>query len=582
MLVPKLVTTLRSYDRAQFSADATAGIIVGIVALPLAIAFAIASGVTPGRGLWTAIVAGFLISALGGSRVQIGGPTGAFVVIVYGIVQSHGVQGLVIATFMAGIILVAMGLFRFGGAIKFIPHPVVVGFTTGIAVIILSSQVRDFFGLRMGDVPADFVEKWRAFAEHASSLDPAALGIALLAMAIILFWPRVNQRIPGPFVALIATTAVVQAFHIPVETIGSRFGAISAGLPSVGLPSIGFTGVTALVGPAFTIAVLAAVESLLSAVVADGMIGGRHRSNMELVAQGVANMGSALVGGIPATGAIARTATNVKNGGRTPVAGIVHAATLLLITLFVGRWAALIPLATLAAILVIVAYNMSEWRVFMAEFRAPRADIAVLLTTFLLTVLVDLTVAIGVGMVLAAFLFMKRMAEVSNVTVLTREFSDVANGGVDPYDTDPNAVRLRQIPRGVRVYEVNGPFFFGAAERFKDTLSEVVGKPRVLIVRMRDVPAIDSTGLRALTVMVRRARKDGTLVLLSDVHAQPMIAIGRSMLLDELGDEQIFGNLDDALNRARAELGLPEAEPLAGASPTVERELRATGEWEAR
>ncbi|MHB1224663.1 MAG: SulP family inorganic anion transporter [Gemmatimonadaceae bacterium] len=581
MLVPKLVTTLRGYTRAQFGADITAGVIVGIVALPLAIAFAIASGVTPARGLWTAIIAGFLISGLGGSRVQIGGPTGAFVVIVYGIVQRYGIDGLIVATFMAGIILVAMGLFRFGGAIKFIPHPVVVGFTSGIAVIIFSSQVKDFLGLRMGEVPAEFVEKWRAFGANATTVNPAAVAIALLALAIILWWPRISRRVPGPFVALLATTAIVQGSGIDVETIGSRFGAISAGLPPISLPSLGFAQITALVAPAFTIAVLAAVESLLSAVVADGMIGGRHRSNMELVAQGAANMGSALVGGMPATGAIARTATNVKNGGRTPVAGMVHATTLLLITLFVGRWAALIPLATLASILVVVAYNMSEWRVFAAEFRAPRSDVAVLLTTFLLTVLVDLTVAIAVGMVLASFLFMKRMSEVSNVTVFSREFSSSADHASDPYDADLNAVRRRSIPRDVQVYEVNGPFFFGAAERFKDTLATVAARPRVLIVRMRDVPAIDSTGLRALTVVVRRARKDGTLVLLSDVHAQPMIAIGRSMLLDELGDEQIFGNLDDALNRARAELGLPEVPPPEGARLTVERELRASGEWRA-
>ncbi len=580
MLVPKLVTTLKGYTRAQFGADFTAGIIVGIVALPLAIAFAIASGVEPSRGLWTAIVAGFIISALGGSRVQIGGPTGAFVVIVYGIVQRYGIDGLLIATFMAGIILIGMGLFRFGGAIKFIPHPVVVGFTSGIAVIIFSSQVKDFLGLRMGEVPADFVEKWAAFAQHSGSINPSAIATALLALVIIVFWPRVSQRIPSPFVALVVTTAIVQLMGVDVETIGSRFGAISARLPEVSLPKLGFTQITALVAPAFTIAVLAAVESLLSAVVADGMIGGRHRSNMELIAQGVANMASALVGGIPATGAIARTATNVKNGGRTPVAGIVHAITLLLITLFVGRWAGLIPLATLASILVVVAYNMSEWRVFVAEFRAPKADIAVLLVTFGLTVLVDLTVAISVGMVLAAFLFMKRMAEVTNVTVFTREFSDSATP--DPYDTDLNAVRRRTIPKGVQVYEVNGPFFFGAAERFKDTLASVTGKPRVLIVRLREVPAIDSTGLRALTVMVRRARKDGTLVLLSDVHAQPMIAIGHSLLLDELGDEQIFGNLDDALNRARVELGLPEEPPPEGTALTVERELRASGEWRAQ
>jgi len=571
VLVPKLVTTLRGYTRAQFGADLTAGVIVGIVALPLAIAFAIASGVTPDRGLWTAIVAGFLISALGGSRVQIGGPTGAFVVIVYGIVQQYGIDGLLVATFMAGIILVAMGLLKFGAAIKFIPHPVVVGFTSGIAVIILSSQVKDFLGLRMGDVPAEFVEKWRAFAEHLGTATPAAVGVATLALLTIMLWPRVSHRIPGPFVALITTTALVHWLGLPVETIGSRFGAISGSLPRPDLPALGFSQVTALVAPAFTIAALAAVESLLSAVVADGMIGGRHRSNMELVAQGVANIGSSLVGGIPATGAIARTATNVKNGGRTPVAGIVHAITLLLITLFVGRWAALIPLATLAAILVVVAYHMSEWRVFVGEFRGPKSDVAVLLTTFLLTVLVDLTVAIGVGMVLASFLFMRRMAEVTNVSALRRELGEGDEAG-DPYETDANAARRRSIPAGVQVYEVDGPFFFGAAENFKDTLARVADRPRVLVIRLRHVPAIDSTGLRALTDVVRRSRKDGTLVLLADVHAQPMIAIGRSLLLDELGDENVFGNLDDALDRARAHLGLPPAPAPPGATPTVRRE----------
>lgn len=573
MLVPKLVTTLKGYTRAQLTADLTAGVIVGVVALPLAIAFAIASGVTPDRGLWTAIVAGFLISALGGSRVQIGGPTGAFVVIVYGIVTRYGVDGLIVATFMAGIILVAMGLLRFGGAIKFIPHPVVVGFTSGIAVIIFSSQVKDFLGLQMGEVPAEFIEKWRAFALHADSVSPAASAVAILALAIIVGWPRLSRRLPAPFVALIATTALVHWLGLPVETIGSRFGEIGAGIPHPGLPQLSFTQVTALVGPAFTIAILAAVESLLSAVVADGMIGGRHRSNVELVGQGVANMASAMVGGIPATGAIARTATNVRNGGRTPVAGMVHALTLLAITLFVGRWAALIPLATLAAILVVVAYHMSEWRVFAAELRGPRSDVAVLLTTFALTVIVDLTVAIGVGMVLAAFLFMRRMAEVSNITLITREIHDTDGRAADLYyDSDVDAVRRRDIPRGVQVYEVAGPFFFGAAERFRDTLLQVSGRPRVLIIRMRDVPAIDSTGIRALTDVVRRSRKDGTLVLLSDVHAQPLVAMGQSTLMDELGEEQLFGNLDDALNRARQELGLPAVAPPEGVRATVRRE----------
>src|SRR6478752_4235702 len=421
MLVPKLFTTLKGYSRAQLVADVTAGVIVGIVALPLAIAFAIASGVTPDRGLWTAIVAGFLISALGGSRVQIGGPTGAFVVIVYGIVQKYGVDGLTVATFMAGVLLVVMGAAKLGNMIKFIPHPVVTGFPSGIAVIIFSSQVKDLFGLRMGAVPAEFLAKWESFAEHASVPTPAAAGVAALTLAIIVVWPRISRRVPGPFVALIVATAATALLHLPVETIGSRFGSLNASFPHPQVPHLSVAEVTSLVGPAFTIAMLAAIESLLSAVVADGMIGGRHRPNMELVAQGVANIASPLFGGIPATGAIARTATNVKNGGRTPVAGIVHALTLLVITVAAGRWAAYIPMATLAAILVVVSYHMSEWRTFLAELRSPKSDVAVLLTTFLLTVLIDLTVAISVGMVLAAFLFIRRMATVTNVSVITRE-----------------------------------------------------------------------------------------------------------------------------------------------------------------
>jgi SulP family sulfate permease len=578
VLVPKLVTTLRTYDGRQFSADVTAGVIVGIVALPLAIAFAIASGLTPERGLYTAIVAGFLISALGGSRVQIGGPTGAFVVIVYGIVQKYGYNGLAVATMMAGAMLIMLGVARLGSAIKFIPYPVITGFTSAIALIILSSQVKDFLGLRMGDVPADFIEKWAAFADAIGTINPWALLVSGTALAIILLLPKVTQRIPGAFVALIVTTAMVHLLGVPVETIGTRFGSIPSSLPSPSLPNVNPAQIPDLVGPAFTIALLAAIESLLSAVVADGMIGGRHRSNMELVAQGVANIASPLFGGIPATGAIARTATNVKNGGRTPVAGMVHAVTLLLITLFFGRWAALIPMATLAAILVVVAYHMSEWRTFRTELRSPKSDVAVLLTTFILTVLVDLTVAIEVGIVLAALLFMRRMAEVTNVSAITRELDDEG----DLYATDANAVRRRAVPKGVEVYEINGPFFFGAAEQFKDTLGRIAKKPKVLIIRMRNVPAIDSTGIRALADVVRRTRKDGTLVLLSDVHAQPLVALGRSDLLDEIGDENIFGNLDDALNRARAELGELPVEPPEGTTPTVRRETPVGGVPEER
>ena len=471
MLVPKLVTTLKDYTRAQFARDVGAGVIVGIVALPLAIAFAIASGLTPERGLYTAIIAGFLISALGGSRVQIGGPTGAFVVIVAGIVQRYGVDGLLVATLMAGAILVVFGLVRMGGAIKFIPYPVTIGFTSGIALIIFSSQVKDLLGLEMDAVPAPFVAKWDAYAHAFDSVNPWALVVAIATFTIILAWPKLERRIPGPFVALIVTTVLVRLLHLPVETIGARFGVIHAGLPHPSFPHVTLALVGSLAGPAFTIAMLAAIESLLSAVVADGMIGGRHRSNMELVAQGVANIVSPVFGGMPATGAIARTATNVKNGGRTPIAGITHSVTLLLITLFFGGWAAFIPLATLAAILIVVAFHMSEWRTFASEFRAPKSDVAVLLATFLLTVLVDLTVAIEVGMVLAAFLFMRRMAEVTNIQVLTHEFIDPG----DDFETDPNAVRRRVVPEGVQVYEITGPFFFGAAEMFKDRVGRIAG-----------------------------------------------------------------------------------------------------------
>jgi SulP family sulfate permease len=573
VLIPKLVTTARDYSLAQFRADAVAGLIVGIVAIPLAIAFAIASGVTPDRGLVTAVVGGVLISALGGSRVQIGGPTGAFVVIVYGVVQQHGLDGLLIATIMAGILLIAMGLARIGAVIKFIPFPVTVGFTSGIALIIFSSQVKDLLGLRMGEVPAEFLAKWAAYARAAGTINAWTVGIAALTLVILFLWPRVNRRVPGPFVALLAGTIIVSVFDLPVESIGDRFGTIAASLPTPRLPEgITLERLRALSSPAIAIALLGAIESLLSAVVADGMIGGRHRSNMELIGQGIANVVTPLFGGIPATGAIARTATNVRNGGRTPVAGMIHALTVLLVTLFFSRWVTYIPLAVLAGILVVVAYHMSEWRTFRAELRSPGSDVMVLLATFLLTVLVDLSIAIQVGMVLAAFLFMRRMAEVTNVSIVTREIQD------RPDEADPNASARRDVPDGVLVYEVNGPFFFGAADRFRDTLGQVERQPKVMIVRMRNVPAMDSTGLRALTDVWEKNRVAGTLMLLSDVHAQPMMALAKSELLDRIGDENLFGNLDDALNRARAHLGLPQQPKPAWATPTV---LRESGEHPA-
>lgn len=568
MLKPKLLTTLQHYSRDQFVSDLTAGLIVGIVALPLAIAFAIASGVSPEKGLFTAIVAGFIISALGGSRVQIGGPTGAFVVIVYGIVQSYGVNGLILATLMAGVILIVMGFSRFGSAIKFIPYPVVVGFTSGIALIIFSSQVKDFLGLRMGAVPADFMEKLSAFAQHIGAVNPFSMAIAVGSILIIVLWQHMWHKIPGSLVALIISTAAVQFFHLPVETIGSRFGEIPSMLPAPSIPDVDFATLKHLVQPATTIALLAAIESLLSAVVADGMIGGKHRSNMELIAQGVANVVTPLFGGIPATGAIARTATNIKNGGRTPVAGLIHAMVLLLIMLFFGRWATLIPLSCLAAILVVVSYNMSEWRSFRALLNGPRGDVAVLLTTFGLTVIFDLTVAIEIGVVLSVFLFMRKMAMITNVGVVTREFQD------EEESDDPNAIDKRDVPDGVEVYEINGPFFFGAAYKFEEAMNLIEKAPKVRIIRMRNVPTIDSTGINTLSRVHKDCRKHHIAFLISDIHTQPLYALAQSKLFYEIGEDNIFGNIDDALNRAREIVGLPKVEAPVVATPTVAREMK--------
>ena len=559
-LVPKLFTTLKGYERRQFANDVLAGCVVGIVALPLAIAFGIASGVTPERGLYTAIVAGFIISALGGSRVQIGGPTGAFVVIVAGIVTEYGLEGLTIATMLAGVMLVGMGLAKMGTIIKFIPQPLITGFTSGIAVIIALGQLKDLFGLRMDAVPVAFAARISAYASHIGTVDPWAMLVAGVALGIVVLWPKVSRRVPSPLVALVFTTVAVQLLQIPVETVGSRFGEFGAALPRPVVPHLSFSDATRLVSPAFTIALLGAIESLLSAVVADGMIGSRHRSNMELVAQGIANIASPLFGGIPATGAIARTATNVKAGGRTPVAGIVHAAVLLLITLLFGRWAALIPMATLAAILAVVAYHMSEWRTFIDDLRAPRADVAVLVVTFVLTVVVDLTVAIEVGMVLAAFLFMHRMAETTNVSAVKREFDRNTQG-------DQELTDRASIPDGVEVFEISGAFFFGAVETFKDTVLSLSKRPKVLVIRMRDVTLLDATALRALRDMIRRCRGERTLVLISEIHAQPLIALQRSALWEELGDEAVFMSLDDALDRARLHMSDRTPTPLSTPIP---------------
>jgi SulP family sulfate permease len=554
---PKIITVFKQgYSSPVFFKDLTAGIIVGIVALPLAIAFAIASGVKPEQGLYTAIVAGFLISLLSGSRVQIGGPTGAFIVIIYGIVQKFGYDGLVIATIMAGVLLIIMGFAKLGAVIKYIPYPVTVGFTAGIALIIATGQVRDLLGLHMEKVPAEFIEKIVAYSEHAGSITLIAAVIGIATIAIVFLWPRVTQRIPGSLVAILVTTAAVQLMDLPVETIGSRFGSVSGSLPSFHLPQVDWRTASSLVSPAITIALLAGIESLLSAVVADGMTGRKHRSNMELIAQGVANIASPLFGGIPATGAIARTATNIKNGGLTPIAGIIHTAVLMLIMLFFGKWAALIPMATLAGILVVVAYNMSEWHHFVKLLKSPKMDIAVLLVTFFLTILVDLTVAIQAGVVLAALLFMKRMSDVTQVGYIT---SMVGFEEEDEEDAkaDPNNINKFSVPEGVEVFEVNGPFFFGAAERFKHTLNLIVKKPRVLILRTRTVLAMDATALHALEEVYNMTKREKTVLVLAGIHAQPMIAMDKAGFLDKVGVENVFENLSDALKRARAIIGAP-------------------------
>lgn len=557
MFVPKSIVCLREgYTREKLLRDGIAGVVVGIVALPLALAFAIASGVPPERGLYTAIVAGFLISAFGGSRVQIGGPTGAFVVIVYGIVQKFGYEGLVVCTLIAGVILVVIGLARLGGLIKFIPYPVITGFTSGIAVIIFSGQVKDFLGLKMGAVPAEFGDKWIAYAEHLGTIDWTTTLVALGALAVVVFWPKVSTLVPAPFVAMVLATAAVQLFHLPVATIGSRFGAVPSSLPAPHLPAIELMNLKQFVSPALTIALLAAIESLLSAVVADGMIGSRHKSNMELVAQGIANIASPIFGGIPATGAIARTATNIRTGGRTPLAGMTHALTLLLILVFFGRWAAMVPLCALAAILVVVAYHMSEWRSFAGLLRAPRSDLVVLLLTFALTVFVDLTVAVQVGIVVASLLFMKRMSDLTHVQGIT-------TGDVEG-EEDITEVRRRkrivsghEIPPGVEVYEVNGPFFFGAADKIKDVMTEIARPPKVFILRMRNVPAIDATGIHALEQMAKKCRHQGTALILTEIGRQPLRAIVRAGKLEAFGGRRhLAKTFDIALEGARRILEL--------------------------
>ncbi len=544
MFVPQLMRSLKGYTRRQLTADVTAGVVVGIVALPLAMAFAIASGLPPERGLFTAIVAGFLISALGGSRVQIGGPTGAFVVIVFDIVHRYGVSGLTVCTIMAGFILIALGAARLGGSIKYIPYPVITGFTSGIALIICTSQVKDLLGLTTGPLPGKCLGQWQEYVRCLGTVNWAAAGIGALCIGLIAFWPKAWRRVPGTVVAMLLATVLVQLFGLPVETIGSRFGRIPGTLPAVSVPAIGADQIRELIFPAITIALLAGIESLLSAVVADGMTGYRHDSNVELLAQGVANVVSPLFGGFCATGAIARTATNIRNGGATPIAGMVHALTLFAILLVFGRWASLVPMCCLAAVLVVVSYNMSEWRTFRALLRAPRSDVLVLLTTFLVTVVFDLTIAVLLGVVLAAFLFMKRMADATRV------------GPSDGLRIDPDAAAAgRPLPAGVRVYEGNGPFFFGSAEKLRDVLAGVPEAPPVLILRMGQVPLIDATGLHMLEHLHEHCTEAGRTLVLSAVREQPLAALRRSGLLKAIGKDNLTQTFAAALDRAQAILG---------------------------
>lgn len=543
-LEPKLLTIFREgYTRQTFTADLISGLIVGVVALPLAIAFAIASGVKPEQGLYTAIIAGLTVSVLGGSRVQIAGPTGAFIVIIYSIVQKFGYDGLAVATLLAGLLLLAMGFGRLGTLLKFIPYPLTVGFTSAIALIIFTSQLKDFLGLQIASLPADFMDKWTVYGASWSTIDTNALLVGGASLVIIVLWPRVYHRIPGSLVAIVLLTVAVQYFGVPVETIGSRFGSVPTTLPAPRLPHITWSLVTQLVSPAITIALLGGIESLLSAVVADGMIRTRHRSNMELIAQGAANILSPLFLGMPATGAIARTATNVKNGGRTPVAGIVHALTLLLIMLFFGRWAALIPMPTLAAVLIVVAYNMSEWHSFAKILKSPRSDIAVMLITFALTVLIDLTIAIEVGVVLSALFFMKRMSEVSQVNAITRDLQE---------EREEEEVGAKPaIPDGVEVFEVYGSLFFGAVDQFTEAIRSIEGKPKVLVLEMRSLLSIDATGLRALEDLVRQLSHQKSHLLIAGIHKQPLFAMTQSGFLDHLGEDNVCGSLEEAIERAK-------------------------------
>ena len=553
---PRLLHCLNNYNRKTFVADLMAGIIVGIVALPLAIAFGIASGVTPEKGIITAIVAGFVISALGGSKVQIGGPTGAFIIIIYGIIQQYGIEGLTIATIMAGVFLILFGFLHLGTIIKFIPYPIVVGFTSGIAVTIFTTQVKDLFGLDIASVPSDFVEKWQCYFSNFSSVDLWSSVIGIVSVAVIMLSPKISKKIPGSLVAIILMTVMAlllkqYAGVSSVETIGDRF-AISNSLPEAEVPVLTWETVKSLVSPALTIAILGAIESLLSAAVADGVIGDHHNSNTELIAQGVANLASPVFGGIPATGAIARTMTNINNGGRTPIAGIVHAVVLLLIFLFLMPLAKYIPMACLAGVLVVVSYNMSGWRSFLALMKNPKSDVTVLLITFFLTIIFDLTIAIEVGLIIACLLFMRRMSETTDVKVIANEI----NPDEEYSDMKLGNLEHLTIPKGVEVYEINGPYFFGAGNRFEEIMATMGDRPKVRVIRMRKVPFVDSTGIHNLTNLCLMSQKEGIQIVLSGVTEKVNSQLTKAGFCELVGKENICSHIDLALDRAKQILAL--------------------------
>jgi SulP family sulfate permease len=540
--LPKSFLALRTYTANAFMHDLLAGITVGLVALPLAMAFGIASGVTPQAGLYTAVVAGFLISALGGSRTQIGGPTGAFVVIVAGIVARFGMSGLALVTLMAGIVLVGMGLTGLGSAVRFIPRGVIIGFTNGIAILIASTQIKDFFGLRTGPVPSEFLPRMRLLAAHFESVNGAALGLGLLSLAILLFLPRFTKRVPGSIVAVIVCTVAVEVFHLPVETIGTKFGGIPSGLPPFAIPDFHSEHILPLIPSAFTVAMLAALESMLSAVVADGMTGDRHNPNVELVAQGIANIASPVFGGIPATGAIARTATNIRAGARTPVSGMVHALTLLAILLVAAPLASYIPLATLAAVLFVVAYNMGEWHEIGAVFQLDFAAISVWLITFGLTVFADLTVAVAVGLTLAALLYIYRVAETTTVAPVS---DDYIRDGL------PHVLQGRIIPPYVTLLRIHGPFLFGTTEKLVEASANLEAFSPIVILRLRNMTAIDATGIHAIETFAKRLRASGRTLLLCGAMQQPSRLLLQPRFLDHVGRENIMPNIQAALDRAK-------------------------------